>query len=50
MDEAVQTTTEEKPLVTMQNVSIQTLPNLLMTLQQKEPPDLPTLLQMRDLI
>ena len=50
LDKNVQTTGEEKPLVIVQNISIQILPNPLMSLQQKEPPDLPTLLQLRDLL
>ena len=50
LDKSIQVTPEEKPLVIIQNVSIQTLPNPPMTLQQKEPPNLPTLWQLRDLI
>ena len=48
LDKNTQTTTEEKPLVIIQNVSVQTLPNPLITLQQKKPPDLPILLQLGD--
>ena len=47
MDKSVQTSTKH---IVIQNVSIQTIPNLPLTLQQKEPPDLPILLQLRDLL
>ena len=47
LDKNVQTSTKQ---IIMQNVSIQTLPNSPMILQQKEPPNLPTLLQLRDLL
>ena len=47
MDKNIQTSTEH---IIVQNVSIQTIPNPPLTLQQKEPPDLPILLQLRDLL
>lgn len=46
-DKNIQTSTEQ---IIIQNVSIQTLPNPPLTLQQREPPNLPTLLQLRDLL
>ena len=46
-DKNVQTSTKQ---IIVQNVSIQTLPNPPFTLQQKEPPNLPTLLQLGDLL
>ena len=47
LDKNIQTSTEQ---IILQNVSIQTLPNPPLTLQQKEPPDLSTLLKLRDLL
>ena len=47
VDKSIQTSTEH---IIVQNVSIQTIPNPPLTLQQKEPPDLPILLQLRDLL
>ena len=47
LDKNIQTSAEQ---IIVQNVSIQTLPNPPLTLQQKEPPDLSTLLQLRDLL
>ena len=46
-DKSIQTSTEH---IIIQNISIQTIPNPPLTLQQKEPPDLPILLQLRDLL
>ena len=46
-DKNVQTSTEQ---IIVQNISIQTLPNLLLTLQQRDPPDLSIPLQLRDLL
>ena len=46
-DKGIQTSTEH---IIIQNVSIQTIPNLPLTLQQRDPPDLPVLLQLRDLL
>lgn len=50
LDKNVQTTPKEKPPLVLQNVSMQTLPNPPMTLQQRDPPDLLKLLQLRDLL
>ena len=47
VDKSIQTSTEH---IIIQNVSIQTIPNPPLTLQQKDPPDLPILLQLRDLL
>ena len=47
VDKSIQTSTE---YIIIQNVSIQTIPNPPPTLQQKDPPDLPVLLQLRDLL
>ena len=47
VDKNTQTSTKH---IIVQNVSIQTIPNPPLTLQQKEPPDLPILLQLRDLL
>ena len=47
LDKNIQTSTEQ---IILQNVSIQTLPNPPLTLQQKEPPDRSTLLKLRDLL
>ena len=47
LDKSIQVSTKQ---IIVQNVSIQMLPNPPMTLQQKEPPNLPTLLQLRDLL
>ena len=46
-DKNIQTSTEQ---IIIQNVFIQMLPNPPLTLQQREPPNLPTLLQLRDLL
>ena len=46
-DKGIQTSTEH---IIIQNVSIQTIPNTPLTLQQREPPNLPVLLQLRDLL
>ena len=52
LDKEVQTTQVEKPLqpTLQQTVTVQTLPNPPMTLQQRDPPDLPTLLRLRDIL
>ena len=47
IDKSTQTSTKH---IIVQNVSIQTIPNPPLTLQQKEPPNLPILLQLRDLL
>ena len=47
LDKNTQTSTEH---IIVQNVSIQTLPNPPLTLQQREPPNLSILLQLRDLL
>ena len=47
VDKSIQTSTEH---IIIQNVSIQTIPNPPLTLQQKDPPDLPILLQLKDLL
>ena len=47
MDKSVQTSTEH---IIIQNVSIQMIPNPPLILQQKEPPNLLILLQLRDLL
>ena len=47
VDKNTQTSTEH---IIIQNVSIQTIPNPPLTLQQRNPPDLPILLQLRDLL
>ena len=47
VDKSTQTSTEH---IIVQNVSIQMIPNPPLTLQQKEPPNLPILLQLRDLL
>ena len=50
-EKSVQTTPREDILpVPPQSVTVPTLPNPSMTLQQRDPPDLPTLLQLRDLL
>ena len=46
-DKGIQTSTEH---IIIQNIYIQTIPNPLLTLQQREPPDLSILLQLRDLL
>ena len=47
VDKSIQISTEH---IIVQNISIQTIPNPPLTLQQKEPPNLPILLQQRDLL
>ena len=47
VDKSIQTSTKH---IIVQNISIQTITNPPLTLQQKEPPDLPILLQLRDLL
>lgn len=50
-DKQVQTTPKKEPCpIHPQNITPPTLPNPSMTLQQREPPDLPTLLRLRDLL
>ena len=51
LDKNIQTTPEENPYpFPPPTVTVQTLPSPSMTLQLREPPDLPTLLQLRDLL
>ena len=47
VDKNTQTSTEH---IIVQNVSIHMIPNPPLTLQQRDPPDLPILLQLRDLL
>ena len=47
IDKSIQTSTEH---IIIQNISIQTISNPPLTLQQRDPPDLPVLLQLRDLL